>query len=240
MGQLDGQVAIVTGAGTGIGRSTALLLAREGAAVVVASRTVADLESLGREIEAAGGRALVVPTDVTVEEQTEALIQKTIHAYGRVDILVNNAGVNVRSSITKIKTADWRMILEANLTGTFFCTRAAVPHMLSQGYGKIINVSSRAGRTGTATRASYSAAKHGVVGFGDALAKDLKNSGIAVSTVLPGPILTPLRRRSVPDEDPNLLIGPEEVAEVILFLATRGKDVIIPEVAVFPRAFIPN
>jgi NAD(P)-dependent dehydrogenase (short-subunit alcohol dehydrogenase family) len=240
MGQLDGQVAIITGAGTGIGRSTALLLAKEGAAVVLAARTVSDLESLGAEVEAAGGKALVVPTDVTVEEQTEALIQKTIDAYGRVDILVNNAGVNVRSSITKIKTADWRLILEANLTGTFFCTRAAVPHMLKQEYGKIINVSSRAGKTGTATRASYSAAKHGVVGFGDALAKDLKQSGIAVTTVLPGPILTPLRRRSVPDEDPKLLIGPEEVADVILFLSTRGKDVIIPEVSIFPRAFIPS
>jgi len=240
MGQLDGQVAVVTGAGTGIGRSTALSLAKEGAAVVVASRTVSDLESLAGEITAAGGRALVVPTDVTVEEQTEALIQKTIDAFGRIDILVNNAGLNVRSPITKIKTADWRQILEANLTGTFFCTRAAVPHMMNQGYGKIINVSSRAGKNGTATRASYSAAKHGVVGFGDALAKDLKSSGIAVTTVLPGPILTPLRRRSVPDEDPKLLIGPEEVADVILFLATRGKDVIIPEVAIYPRAFIPN
>ncbi len=240
MGQLDGQVAIITGAGTGIGRSTALLLAKEGAAVVLASRTVSDLESLGAEIKAAGGRALVVPTDVTVEEQTEALIQKTVDAFGRIDILVNNAGLNVRSSITKIKTADWRLILEANLTGTFFCTRAAVPHMLTQEYGKIINVSSRAGKTGSATRASYSAAKHGVVGFGDALAKDLKSSGIAVTTVMPGPILTPLRRRSVPDEDPKLLIGPEEVADVILFLATRGKDVIIPEVTIYPRAFIPN
>ena len=240
MGRLDGQVTIVTGAGTGIGRSTALLLAKEGAAVVVAARTVSDLESLAAEVTAAGGKALVAPTDVTVEEQTEALIQKTIDAFGRVDILVNNAGLNVRSPITKIKTADWRQIIEANLTGTFFCTRAAVPHMLQQGYGKIINVSSRAGKNGTATRASYSAAKHGVVGFGDALAKDLKNSGVAVTTVLPGPILTPLRRRSVPDEDPTLLIGPEEVADVILFLATRGKDVIIPEVAIYPRAFIPN
>lgn len=236
--QLEGQVAVVTGAGTGIGRSAALLLAREGAAVVVAARTISDLEAVAGEIQAAGGKALVVPTDVSVEEQCEALIQRTIDAYGRIDILVNNAGVNVRAPIDKITTADWRLILEANLTGTFFCTRAAVPHMKAQGYGKIINVSSRAGKVGTATRAAYSAAKHGVVGFGDALAKDLKNTGIAVSTVLPGPILTPLRRRSVPDEDPNLLIGPDEVGEVIVFLATRGKDVIIPEVAIYPRAFI--
>lgn len=237
--QLEGQVAIVTGAGTGIGRSTALLLAKEGAAIVAAARTTADLESLVQEIEAAGGKALAVTTDVSIEEQAEALIQKTLDAHGRVDILINNAGTNVRSPIDKVKTPDWNTILGSNLNGTFFCTRAAVAPMKAQGYGKIINVSSGAGKRGSATRAAYSAAKHGVVGFGDAVAKDLKDTGIAVTVVLPGPIHTPLRRRSVPDEDPNLLIGSDEVAEVILFLVTRGKDVIIPEVAIYPRAFIP-
>ena len=238
--QLEGQVAIVTGAGTGIGRSTALLLAREGAAVVVAARTLADLESVAGEIEAAGGRALVVQSDISVEEQAEALVQKTIDAFGRVDILVNNAGTNVRAPIDKVTTPDWNMILGSNLNGTFFCTRAVIPRMQARQYGKIINVSSGAGKRGSATRAAYSAAKHGVVGFGDAVQKDMKGAGISVTTVLPGPILTPLRRFNVPDEDPNLLIGPEEVAEVILFVATRGKNVIIPEIAIYPRAFIPS
>jgi NAD(P)-dependent dehydrogenase (short-subunit alcohol dehydrogenase family) len=236
--QLEGQVAIVTGAGTGIGRSTALLLAKEGAAVVVAARTLADLESLAGEIESADGKALVVQTDVSVEEQADALVKKTIDAFGRVDILVNNAGTNVRAPIDKVTTNDWSLILGSNLNGTFFCTRAAIPQMKAQQYGKIINVSSGAGKRGSATRAAYSAAKHGVVGFGDAVAKDMKEFGITVTAVLPGPILTPLRRRSVPDEDSNLLIGSDEVAEVIVFLATRGKDVIIPEIAIYPRAFI--
>ena len=237
--QLEGQVAIVTGAGTGIGRSTALLLAKEGAAVVVAARTLADLEAVAGEIEAGGGKALVVQADVSVEEQAEGLIQKTIDTFGRLDILVNNAGTNVRAPIDRVKTADWDLILGSNLTGTFFCTRAAIRHMKARQYGKIINVSSGAGKRGSATRAAYSAAKHGVVGFGDAVQKDLKGFGITVTAVLPGPIHTPLRRRSVPDEDPNLLIGSDEVAEVIVFLATRGKDVIIPEIAIYPRAFIP-
>ena len=236
--QLEGQVAIVTGAGTGIGRSTALLLARDGAAVVVAARTVADLESVAAEIEAEGGKALAIPTDVSVEEQAEALIAKTVEAFGRIDVLVNNAGTNVRASIDKVTTPDWNLILGSNLNGTFFCTRAAIPHMMAQQYGKIINVSSGAGKRGSATRAAYSAAKHAVVGFGDAVAKDMKEHGIAVTAVLPGPIHTPLRRRSVPDEDPNLLISADEVGEVILFLATRGRDVIIPEIAIYPRAFI--
>ncbi|MCC7369344.1 MAG: SDR family NAD(P)-dependent oxidoreductase [Chloroflexi bacterium] len=237
--QLKGRVAVITGAGTGIGRSTAILLAKEGAAVVVAARTTSDLDSVVQEITAAGGKALAITTDVSVEEQAEALIAKTLEAFGRVDILVNNAGTNVRAPIDQVKTADWNTIIGSNLNGTFFCTRAVVGPMKAQGFGKIINVSSGAGKRGSATRPSYSAAKHGVVGFGDAVAKDLKETGIAVTTVLPGPILTPLRRRSVPDEDPNLLIGAEEVAEVILFLSTRGRDVIIPEVAIYPRAFIP-
>jgi 3-oxoacyl-[acyl-carrier protein] reductase len=237
--QLQGQVAIVTGAGTGIGRATALLLAKEGAAVVLAARTLADLESVAQEIAAAGGKALASQTDVSVEEQAEVLVARTVETFGRVDILVNNAGTNVRAPIDKVKTADWHLILGSNLNGTFFCTRAVIPHMQAQQYGKIVNVSSGAGKRGSATRAAYSAAKHGVVGFGDAVQKDMKGFGISVTAVLPGPIHTPLRRRSVPDEDPNLLIGSEEVAEVILFLATRGKDVIIPEVAIYPRAFIP-
>jgi NAD(P)-dependent dehydrogenase (short-subunit alcohol dehydrogenase family) len=236
--QLEGQVAIVTGAGTGIGRSTALLLAKEGAAVVVAARTVADLESVAREIDAEGGKALALPTDVSVEEQAEALVKQTVERFGRIDILVNNAGTNVRAPIDKVTTPDWTLILGSNLNGTFFCTRAVIPHMVAQEYGKIINVSSGAGKRGSATRAAYSAAKHAVVGFGDAVAKDMKAHGISVTAVLPGPIHTPLRRRSVPDEDPNLLIGSDEVAEVILFLATRGRDVIIPEIAIYPRAFI--
>ena len=236
--QLEGQVAIVTGAGTGIGRSTALLLAKEGAAVVVAARTLADLEAVAAEIEAEGGKALALQTDVSIEEQAEALIAKTVEAFGRVDILVNNAGTNVRAPIDKVKTSDWSLILGSNLNGTFFCTRAAIGPMMAQEYGKIINVSSGAGKRGSATRAAYSAAKHAVVGFGDAVAKDVKGHGITVTAVLPGPIHTPLRRRSVPDEDENLLISADEVAEVILFLATRGRDVIIPEVAIYPRAFI--
>ena len=236
--QLEAQVAIVTGAGTGIGRSTALAFAHEGAAVVLVARTVSDLEAVAQEIESAGGEALVAPTDVSVEEQVQALVQKTLDTFGRIDILVNNAGTNVRAPIDKITTEDWRTILDSNLNGTFFCTRAVLPQMQKQEYGKIINVSSGAGKRGSATRAAYAAAKHGVVGFGDSVQKDLKNSGISVSVVLPGPIRTPLRRRNVPDEDPNLLIGPEEVADVILFLATRGTNVIIPEIAVYPRAFI--
>lgn len=237
--ELDGQVAIITGAGTGIGRAASVALAKAGAAVVAAARTASDVESVVEEIRAAGGRGLAVPTDVTDEEQVTRLIDQTLGKYGRIDILVNNAGTNVRAPIHRLKTEDWRTILEANATGTFFCTRAVAPTMMERRSGKIINVSSRSGKRGTATRAAYSTAKFGVVGFGESVQLDLKDYGVTVSAVLPGPIATPLRRRSVPDEDLNILIGPDTVADVILFLATRPPDVIIPEIAIYPRAFIP-
>ena len=166
------------------------------------------------------------------------LVERTLAEYGQIDILVNNAGTNVRAPIHQIKTEDWRTILDSNATGTFLCTRAVVPYMMERKSGKIINVSSGAGKRGSATRAAYSAAKFGVVGFGQAVQADLKEYGITVSVVLPGPIDTPLRRRNVPGEDPAILIGPETVADVILFLATRPQNVVIPEVAIYPRAFI--
>ncbi len=236
--QLEGQVAIVTGAGTGIGRATAATLARQCAAVVAVARTAANLESIAAEIRAAGGQALAVPTDVAEERRVARLVERTLAEYGQIDILVNNAGTNVRAPIHQIKTEDWRTILDSNATGTFLCTRAVVPYMMERKSGKIINVSSGAGKRGSATRAAYSAAKFGVVGFGQAVQADLKEYGITVSVVLPGPIDTPLRRRNVPGEDPAILIGPETVADVILFLATRPQNVVIPEVAIYPRAFI--
>ncbi|MFN8522881.1 MAG: SDR family oxidoreductase [Chloroflexota bacterium] len=238
MGLLDGQVAVVTGAGTGIGRATAIALAREGADIALAGRTAGTLEDVATAITPLGRRAVAIPTDVTVEEQAHGLIGRAVEHLGRIDILVNNAGTNVRASLTQVKTPDWREILDSSATGAFFCSRAAARHMVEQRSGKIISVASRAGRRASPRRTAYTAAKFAMVGLGEAMALDLKESGITVSNVLPGPILTPLRRRSEPNEDPSLLIGPDAVADVIVFLATRPADVIIPEISVFPRAFI--
>jgi 3-oxoacyl-[acyl-carrier protein] reductase len=235
---LEGQVAVVTGAGKGIGRATALCLARAGAAVVGAARTTADLDSLVAEVQALGQPALAVPTDVRERVQAERLIRVAADELGQIDILVNNAGTNFRAPIDRVTNEQWEEILGANLDGTFYCTRAVAPLMMARRSGKIINVSSLSGVRGTSTRTAYTAAKHGVVGFAKALALDLKDYGVTVSTVLPGPIATDLRARSVPDEDPGTLISPYQVAEVILFLATRPPEVIIPEVAIYPRVTI--
>jgi NAD(P)-dependent dehydrogenase (short-subunit alcohol dehydrogenase family) len=236
--QLEGQVAIITGAGTGIGEATAKLFAAEGASVVVAGRRRQVLDAVADGIVSAGGRALVVTADVTIEADVERLVEVTLREFGKIDVLVNNAGTNVRAGLPDVSTADWREIVDSSATGAFFCSRAAARHMIPRQSGKIINVASRAGRRASPRRTAYTAAKFAMVGLGEAMAIDLKEHGISVSNVLPGPILTPLRRRSEPNEDPNLLIGPEAVAEAILFLATRPAAVIIPEISIYPRAFI--
>jgi 3-oxoacyl-[acyl-carrier protein] reductase len=149
---LEGQVAVVTGAGKGIGRATALCLAREGAAVVGAARTTADLHSLVAEVQALGQRALAVPTDVRERVQAERLIRTAADELGQIDILVNNAGTNIRATIDSVTNEQWREILGANLDGTFYCTRAVAPLMMARRSGRIINVSSLSGLRGTATR----------------------------------------------------------------------------------------
>ncbi len=236
--ELDGQVAMVTGAGKGIGRATALALARAGCAVALAARTATDLDTLAEEIRSEGGKAIAVPTDVTKEGEVERLVRRTLAELGPVDILVNDAGTNTRKPIWEVTTEDWRTIIDTNATGTFFCTRAVLPTMMERRSGKIINVASMAAKHGSPTRSAYSAAKFGVLGFGEAIQRELYQFGITISTVFPGPVATPLRRRNNPDEDPTTLVQPEEIAEAILFLATRSANVVIPELAIYPRSYI--
>jgi NAD(P)-dependent dehydrogenase (short-subunit alcohol dehydrogenase family) len=233
---LSGQVAIVTGAGRGLGRAIAVRLAQAGAAVVVAARTAADLDSLVAEIESAGGRALACVADVSDESQAQRVVATAAAAFGnQIDVLVNNAGWTFRGAIADIDTANWSKTLGANLFSTFYCTRAVAPLMIARGQGKIINISSTAGKRGGARGAAYSAAKFAVLGLGEATARDLKDHGITVSAVLPGPTATPARARNAPDQDPRTELPPFEVAEVVLFLATRPGNVIIPEITVIPR-----
>ncbi|HEV7665963.1 MAG TPA: SDR family oxidoreductase [Chloroflexota bacterium] len=236
---LSGQVAIITGAGRGLGRAIALRLADAGAAVVAAARTAADLDTLVADITSRGGRALAVVADVSVDTQAQQLADAAAAAFGgRVDVLVNNAGWTFRRPVTDIGTSDWLTTLAVNLSSTFYCTRAIAPLMVARGGGKIINISSTGGRRGGAQGAAYSAAKFGVLGLGEAAAHDLKDVGITVSAVLPGPTATPARARNAPDEDPRTALQPADVAEVVLFLATRPPNVIIPEITIIPRKML--
>ncbi|MDQ3952196.1 MAG: SDR family oxidoreductase [Actinomycetota bacterium] len=190
---LQGKIAIVTGASRGIGRAIALGFAEAGADVAVAARSVGDLETLAKEIDSLGRRALVVPTDVTKREDIENLIDRTVAELGGIDALVNNAGgSNFTSPLVGLRPPGWDKLLRLNLDSVFHGTQLAAQKMLEHGGGSIIQISSVAGIEGAPGLSPYSAAKGGVRLFTQAVAKELAGSGVRVNAIAPGWIETPL------------------------------------------------
>jgi 3-oxoacyl-[acyl-carrier protein] reductase len=234
---LKGKVAIVTGAGRGIGRAIAISFAAAGCDVVLTARSRDQLESVSREVTERGGRALVHPADVSVEEHVTSLFAATQAWADRLDLLVNNAGDNRRSNVEAARLEDWQHIWHANATSSFLCSRAAIAPMRAVGGGRIINITSMAAKRGSATRGAYSAAKFAVHGLMEALATELQADGILITNICPGPVATALRARSVPEEDPSTILQPDEIAEAVFFVATRSLRVILPEICLTP---VPN
>jgi NAD(P)-dependent dehydrogenase (short-subunit alcohol dehydrogenase family) len=219
--KLDGKVAIITGGGRGIGRATALALAREGAAVVLAARTAAEIEAVAREVQSSGARALPVVTDVARRDDIGRLVQRTLDAFERIDILVNNAGIGLPlRDVVDLPLEDWTRVLAVNLTGPFLCAQAVLPSMIRQGWGKIINLSSLGGQVGVAGNSAYGAAKAGLLLFTRCLAAEVKRHGIDVNAVCPSGTDTQLLRDMGRAEGRTNLMRPEEIANTILFLAS--------------------
>ena len=232
-GRLNGRVALVTGASSGIGRAIALRLAAEGAAVGVAARRADELAATVGLIEDGGGRALAVPGDVTVERDAEAMVDETVAAFGKLDILVNNAGAIRRGLLLhELPTARWDEQIETNLRSLFLVTRAALPAMLAAtGDRAIVNISSTLAHTNAVGVSAYAAAKAGVVGLTRALAVEYADRGIRANCVCPAVVLTPLARVDRPDFDeqrPELealhplgrLGTPDDIAQAVLYLAS--------------------
>jgi 3-oxoacyl-[acyl-carrier protein] reductase len=223
--QLEGKVAIVTGASRGIGKATALALAAEGAAVVVnyaSSSGAAD--AVVAAITLQGGQAIALQADVSKEAEVETMFAAAIAAFGRVDVLVNNAGITRDTLLLRMKLEDWQAVIDLNLTGVFLCTRAASKIMLKQKSGRIINITSVAGQMGNPGQANYSAAKAGVIGFTRTVARELASRGITVNAVAPGFIATDMTDGL--NADPILAMiplsrygQPEDIAGMIQFLA---------------------
>ena len=227
-GQFEGKAALITGAGSGIGRASALAFAREGAKVVVADIAVEGGEETVRLIQAAGGEACFVKADVAQASQVEVLVDKAVTAYGRLDYAHNNAGVlGSRASTADCTEEEWDRIIAINLKGIWLCMRSEIPQMLEQGGGAIVNTASAAGLFGIRGYPAYAASKHGVAGLTKVAALDYVRAGIRVNAVCPGFIETPLvagLAAGGSQGDAPVPIGrlgkPEEVAAAVLWLCS--------------------
>lgn len=225
---LAGRVAVVTGGGRGIGRATALVLARAGADVVVAARSAAEIEAVAAEVRAVGRRAVAAVCDVGRYEDCQAVMDRAHADLGRLDLLVNNAGGSAeRAAVADSTPARWTETISANLLGVYSCCRAALPYLLEAGGGKIINVGSGVGHEPIPGNSAYGAAKAGVWMLTRCLALEVWEHGIDVNEVVPGPVLTRLtqdvfRPGAPPPFAPSERVkSPEEVAELVLWLAAR-------------------
>jgi len=190
MANLQGRIALVTGASQGIGRAIALELARQGATVALAARNEAKLADVAAEIVAAGGQAGAFALDVASEESIKTGAKAVVDKYGKVEILVNNAGVTRDDLAMKMKRADWDDVLATNLTGAFLLTQAVMRPMMKNRWGRIVNITSVVGRTGQTGQVNYAASKAGMIGMTKSLARELASRGITVNAVAPGYIET--------------------------------------------------
>jgi 3-oxoacyl-[acyl-carrier protein] reductase len=193
LSRLEGRVAVVTGAASGIGKGIAIAFAREGADVVIADRaTEEQAADVLRAIKESGRTALFIRTDVSDQDSVRAMADEALSHFGRVDILVNNAGIFTESLLEDMPVEDWDRVVSTNLRGTFLCTRFLIGQMLERGDGRIINIASQLGQIGGGAVAHYSASKAGVIGLTKALAREVATRGVLVNAIAPGPIQTPL------------------------------------------------
>jgi NAD(P)-dependent dehydrogenase (short-subunit alcohol dehydrogenase family) len=233
---LAGKVALVTGAGRGIGYHIALALARYGADLVVCSRTVSELEKLGKEVEEIGRRVLIRQADVRKSSEVGALVQAAVDSFQRIDILVNNAGVNIPQWAAEVTEEAWDTIMDINLKGVFFVAQAVGKVMIRQKRGKIINVSSQAGSVGLLRRAAYCASKGGVNQLTRVLAIEWAPHNINVNAIAPTFVETPLTRPMFQDQNfreyvmGNISLGrigkPEDIVGAAIYLASAASDLV--------------
>lgn len=238
MGKLGGKIALVTGGAQGIGRAIALALAREGAQVAISDINLEKAQETCREIEALGRKALAVGGSVADAKAAEAMVEKTVEAFGGLDILVNNAGITRDGILLRMKEEDWDLVLDVNLKGAFHCAKASLRPLIKRGRGKIINIASVTGQMGNAGQANYAASKAGLIGLTKSVAREYASRNIQVNAVAPGFIDTAMSQ-AIPQKEREMLIKaipmerlgtPEDIAEAVLFLASPASDYITGQV----------
>jgi NADP-dependent 3-hydroxy acid dehydrogenase YdfG len=246
--KLDGTVALITGASSGIGEATAVLLAEQGASVALAARRKDRLDDLVKKIESAGGTALAIEADMTDRAQAEATVARTVEALGRLDTLFNNAGVMLLGAAEQSPVEDWERMVDINIKGLLYTAHAAVPHLVAaaesspRGVADLINTSSVAGRFARAGSSVYNLTKFGVTAFSDALRQEVTERHVRVSAVEPGLVATELTTHMSEQAQAALKdrlggvepLESEDIAEIVGFIVTRPKHVAINELLVRP------
>lgn len=242
-GALSGRVALVTGASSGIGEAAALALAGAGAAVAVTARRADRLHALAQRIEAAGGKALALPADITHEQAAKGAVADTVAALGRLDILVNCAGVNQAGGVTNADLEQWRQVIAINLLATIYTSQAAIPHLRAHGAGDIVNISSTAGRRASADFLVYSVSKFGLTALSDGMRQELGRQGVRVCTLEPGATTTEVwenitdpvaRERIRLHVNKEGAMKPEDVADAILFAVCLPRRANVSQLMIRP------
>jgi NADP-dependent 3-hydroxy acid dehydrogenase YdfG len=245
---LSGTVALVTGASSGIGETTALTLARHGAAVAIAARRKDRLDELAGQIEAAGGRALVLEADITQPAQAQEVVQRTVSDLGRLDTLINNAGVMLLGPALEAPLDEWERMIAINVHGLLYCAHAALPHLLAAAQdgprrvADLVNISSVAGRVARNGSGVYNLTKHGVGAFSESLRQEVTGRHVRVSLVEPGAVDTELRGHNRPEIQEQIeqrfggieILRSQDIADSIAFIVTRPWRMAINEVLIRP------
>ncbi|MDQ0062525.1 3-oxoacyl-[acyl-carrier protein] reductase [Paenibacillus harenae] len=215
---LKGKVAIVTGAARGIGKATAIALAKEGVNVGLLARNEAALRQVAAELEGLGVKAAYAVADVSSKEQVEAAIEAIKNELGSADILINNAGIATFGTVLEMDPEEWRRIIDTNLLGTYYATRAVLPQLIQKNGGDIINISSTSGLSGAATSSAYSASKFAVIGFTESLAQEVRRNNIRVSALNPSTVATDLALdlNLIKENNDSKFMQPEDIAEIIV------------------------
>jgi clavulanate-9-aldehyde reductase len=241
---LQGRTVAITGASSGIGEATALACARAGAAVALAARREDRINDLAKRIEDEGGRAVALPTDVSDERQARAFVEHAYEQLGGLDVLINNAGVMLLGPIPGADTDEWRRMIDANVYGVLYCTHAALPVMLQNGSGHIVNVSSVAGRVARAFSGVYNLTKWGVNAFSEALRQEVTGQGIRVTIVEPGAVATELPGHNKPEVieamrasfEGTTPLEADDIARAIVYAIAQPPNVSLNEVLIRPTS----
>ena len=242
--QMQGNVAVVTGAGSGIGRQIALSFAREGARLAICD---IDMDAAGRvvgELEEAGGEAMAVEMDVTSEDAVNSGVDAVARRFGRIDTMVSNAGIQIVHPIEDFPYADFRRVLAIHLDGSFLLTKACVKHMYPQKSGSLIYMGSVHSHEASALKSAYVAAKHGILGLSRVMAKEGAKHGVRANTICPGFVKTPLVEKQIPEQAASLNISEKEVVDRVMLGGTVDQEFTtmedVAEIAVFLASFRSN